>query len=427
MPRIPEAELERLKQEVSLVRLIESQGHRLEKRGKDWALRCVFHEEDTASLVVSPAKNLYHCFGCGAAGSVLDWVMKTQGVSLPHAVQLLKNGAPLDAARAGVTRSYKRHLPALMDAGSEEREADAASTQTELRAVLDYYTATLKQSPEALAYLISRGLDHPELIDHLQLGYANRTLTYRLAPGHTQAGKAERGRLQAAGILRASGHEHFNGCLVAPVIGLEGGANGEQSGQVMQCYGRRIAPNNKLAPDQSRHLYLPRPLAGVWNEAALIADRDVILTEALIDAMSFWCAGYRNVIAAYGVNGFTQDHWHALRHHSARRVWIAYDRDDAGNRAAQELAPQLLEVGIEVWRVLFPKGMDANDYACKVKPADKSLGLVLRQAQWLGKGTPHARRACALRSAARALQPCGLTAACSQPYAHRPRACSLFP
>jgi DNA primase len=112
-----------------------------------------------------------------------------------------------------------------MDAGSEEREADAASTQTELRAVLDYYTATLKQSPEALAYLASRGLDHPELIEHFQLGYANRTLTYRLAPGHTQAGKAERGRLQAAGILRASGHEHFNGCIVVPVIGLEGGAN----------------------------------------------------------------------------------------------------------------------------------------------------------------------------------------------------------
>jgi len=392
MPRIPEVELERLKQEVSLVRLIESQGHELQKRGKDWALRCVFHEEDTASLVVSPAKNLYHCFGCGAAGSVLDWVMKTQGVSLPHAVQLLKNGAPLDAARAGVTRSHKRHLPSLVagegqaSAGNEESEADAASTQTELRAVLDYYTATLKQSTEALAYLASRGLDHPGLIDHFQLGYANRTLTYRLAPGHTQAGKAERGRLQAAGILRGSGHEHFNGCIVVPVIGLEGGANPAHAAQVVQCYGRRIARTSKIAPDLSPHLYLPRALSGVWNEAALIADKDVILTEALIDAMSFWCAGYRNVIAAYGVNGFTQDHWNALRHHGARRVWIAYDRDDAGNRAAQELAPQLLEAGIEVWRVLFPKGMDANDYACKVTPADKSLGLALRQAQWLGKG-----------------------------------------
>ena len=86
MPRIPDSELERLKKEISLLRLIESQGHTLQKRGKDWAMRCIFHEDATASLVVTEAKNLYHCFGCNAAGSVLDWVMKTQGVSLPHAV-----------------------------------------------------------------------------------------------------------------------------------------------------------------------------------------------------------------------------------------------------------------------------------------------------------------------------------------------------
>jgi DNA primase len=98
MPRIPEAELERLKREVSLVRLIESQGHELKKRGRDWVMRCVFHEEDTPSLSVSEAKNVYHCFGCNASGTVLDWVMRTQGVSLPHAVQLLRNDAPLAGA-----------------------------------------------------------------------------------------------------------------------------------------------------------------------------------------------------------------------------------------------------------------------------------------------------------------------------------------
>jgi DNA primase len=98
MPRIPEAELDRLKREVSLVRLIGSQGHELKKRGRDWVMRCVFHEEDTPSLSVSEAKNVYHCFGCNASGTVLDWVMKTQGVSLPHAVQLLRHDAPLEGA-----------------------------------------------------------------------------------------------------------------------------------------------------------------------------------------------------------------------------------------------------------------------------------------------------------------------------------------
>ncbi|MDR0781234.1 MAG: toprim domain-containing protein [Pseudomonadales bacterium] len=385
MPRIPEPELERLKKEVSLLRLIEGQGYELEKRGKDWALRCVFHEEATASLVVSPGKNLYHCFGCGAGGTVIDWVMKTQGVSLPHAVQMLQNGAPLDSAhatRTGVTRSYRRHLPSLA-AEPDDTAGNATADPHQLHAVLSYYYATLKQSTEALAWLAGRGLDSAELIEHFQLGYANKTLTYRLAPGHTQGGRAERARLQASGILRASGHEHFNGCLIVPVIGLPDGANPAHAGHVMQCYGRRMNP--KLG-NAARHLYLPQPLAGVWNEAALIADKDVILCEALIDAMTFWCAGYRNVIAAYGVNGFTFDHWQALKHHGTRRVWIAYDRDEAGERAAAELATQLIEAGIEAWRVLFPKGMDANDYASKVKPADKSLGLMLRQAQWLGKG-----------------------------------------
>jgi len=378
MPRIPDTELERLKKVVSLLRLIESQGYKVEKRGKDWAMRCVFHEEETASLIVSPEKNLYHCFGCGAAGSVIDWVMKTQGVSLPHAVQLLKDGAALTKGeRVGVTRSHRRHMPVL--------EADDGEGEALLQQVVDYYHTSLKQTPQALAYLQERGLNHPELVDTFRLGLGNKTLTYRLAPAHTVAGKQVRGQLQKLGILRESGHEHFNGCFVVPVIGMDESASPEQSGRIMQIYGRRLNSRHMTA-DMPRHLYLPQPLGGVWNEAALIADKDIILCEALIDAMTFWCAGYRNVIAAYGVNGFTFDHWQALRHHGTKRVWIAFDRDEAGNAAAEKLAGELLEAGIEAWRVLFPKGMDANEYACKVQPADKSLGLALRQAQWLGKG-----------------------------------------
>ncbi|MFX1766173.1 CHC2 zinc finger domain-containing protein [Paraburkholderia sp. A1RI-2L] len=371
MPRIPHDELERLKREVSLVRLIESQGHELKKRGRDWVMRCVFHEEDTPSLSVSEAKNVWHCFGCGASGTVLDWVMKTQGVSLPHAVQLLRNDAPLDgAARVGVARSHVRHLPSLA------ADADEASL---LREVADAYHGTLKQSPEALGYLTQRGLVHGELVDTFRLGYANKSLTYRLPPGHSKEGREVREKLQRVGVYRASGHEHLNGCLVVPVLELETGA-------VRQMYGRRIVANHKIAAGQPKHLYLSLPLAGVWNEAALVASREVIVCEALIDAMTFWCAGYRNVIAAYGVNGFTQDHWAALKRHGTRAVWIAYDRDDAGNTAAETLGTELREAGMETWRVLLPRGMDVNEYARKVTPAQKSLGALLHQAEWIGKG-----------------------------------------
>ena len=381
MPRIPESELERLKAEISLVRLIEDQGHALQKRGKDWVMRCVFHEDATASLVVTESKNLYHCFGCNAAGSVLDWVMKTQGVSLPHAVQILKLGAPLEGERVGVGRSQVRHLPSLVAApDAADATTDNATQQALLRQVVESYHANLKTSPEALAYLAARGLNHPELIEHFQLGYANKSLTYRLPPTHTQGGKAIRGQLQGLGVLRESGHEHLNGCLVVPVLGLDS--------QVLQLYGRRIVAKNRLLPGQSPHLNLSRPLQGVFNEAALLASKEIILCEGLIDAMTFWCAGYRNVIATLGAGNFTADHWQALKHHGTRRVLIAYDRDDAGNAAADKLAPELMAAGIECFRVLFPKGMDANEYAQKVQPAAKSLGLVLQQAQWLGKGKP---------------------------------------
>jgi DNA primase len=181
MPRIPASELERLKAEVSLVRLVEAAGIKLERRGKDHVARCPFHAEDTASFVVTGSKNLYHCFGCGAAGSVIDFVMKTQGVSLPHAVQILRADAPLSGAeKVGVTRSKLTHLPSL---------AAEADEQALLTQVVDYYHENLRQSPEALTYLAERGLDHPDLLGQFRLGYANKSLTYRLPPAHVAAGR----------------------------------------------------------------------------------------------------------------------------------------------------------------------------------------------------------------------------------------------
>jgi hypothetical protein len=81
MPRIANAEIERLKREVLVERQVELAGVELKKSGKDKVGRCPFHEDSTASLVVTPSKNLWHCFGCGLGGGPIDWVMKRQGVS----------------------------------------------------------------------------------------------------------------------------------------------------------------------------------------------------------------------------------------------------------------------------------------------------------------------------------------------------------
>src|SRR3989338_986717 len=144
MARIPENEIERLKNEVSVERLIEGSGIELKKTGKDLAGKCPFHEDDTASLVVTPSKNLWHCFGCGAAGGPIDWVIKKNGVSFRHAVELLRDGISTLAA-APVKRTTVRALEAPV--------APDVDDQVLLDQVIGYYHETLKTSPEALAYL----------------------------------------------------------------------------------------------------------------------------------------------------------------------------------------------------------------------------------------------------------------------------------
>ena len=376
MARIPEAEIERLKSEVAVERLVGASGVELRKSGKDLLGRCPFHEDDTASLVVTPGKNLWHCFGCGLGGGPIDWVIKKNGVSFRHAVELLRadvSGLSLAAGEGGpVMRSHVRRLPPPVALDAGEREL--------LGRVIDYYHATLKESPEALAYLGKRGLDCPELIETFKLGYANRTLGLRLPEKSRKAGGEIRARLQKVGLYRESGHEHFAGSLVVPIF--------DAVGEVVEVYGRKL--RDDLRPGTAKHMYLPGPHAGVWNEAALSGSKEIILCEALIDAMTFWCAGYRNVASAYGVEGFTDEMLTAFKRHGVARVLIAFDRDEAGERGAAKVASALMAAGIECYRVQFPKGMDANEYALKVTPADKSLGLAIRKAVWLGKGPPPA-------------------------------------
>jgi DNA primase catalytic core len=374
MARIPDEEIERLKKEISIERLVTGFGIELKRAGANLIGRCPFHDDRTPSLSVTPATNLWHCLGkCNTGGSTIDWVMKTQGVSFRHAAELLRAEHP--SLAAGTGRVVRQATTAKL-ASPIAQDADDQQT---LRDVVRFYHDTLKESPEALRYLESRGLTHPEMVGHFKLGFANRKLGLTLPEKNRKAGAELRGRLERLGILRAaSGHEHMNGSVVFPIFSLDG--------DVLGMYGRKIGEG--LRPGTPLHLYLPGPHRGVWNEEALVASKEIILCESIIDALTFWCAGFRNVIASYGVNGFTDDHRAALKKHGTTRVLIAYDRDEAGEKAAAELGDELLKMGIECYRVLFPHRMDANEYALKVTPAAKTLGLLLNTAHWLGKGQP---------------------------------------
>ena len=138
----------------SLARLVESSGVALEKRGADLVGRCPFHDDRTPSLVVTPAKNLWRCFGAwDAGGDPIAWVIRREGVSFRHAVELLRGDyVPGERAEA-VTRSTVAKLPVL----------SAAEDGKLMGEVADYYTRALRTNPEALAYLAKRGLAHPGL------------------------------------------------------------------------------------------------------------------------------------------------------------------------------------------------------------------------------------------------------------------------
>jgi hypothetical protein len=261
MARIPDEEIERLKREIKIERLVTGFGVELKGAGANLVGRCPFHDDRTPSLIVTPETNLWRCMGeCNIGGSTIDWVMRTQGVSFRHAAELLRadhpalaagpRGRPAHVVRKGAT--VKLASPVAPDADDQQT----------LRDVVVFYHETLRNSPEALRYLEGRGLTHPEMIGHFKLGFANRKLGLTLPDKNRKTGADLRGRLQRLGILRAeSGHEHMNGSVVFPIFDL--------AGNVAGVYGRKI--NNNLRAGTPQHTYLPGPHRGVWNEEALVA------------------------------------------------------------------------------------------------------------------------------------------------------------
>ncbi|MCH2074749.1 MAG: toprim domain-containing protein [Puniceicoccaceae bacterium] len=248
-----------------------------------------------------------------------------------------------------------------------------ADDQTLLNQIIDYYQERLRENPAALEYLKKRGLDDPEALKAFQIGYADRTLGLRLPHKNRKDGQEIRDRLTKIGLYRDTGHEHFNGCLVFPIVA--------ENGAITEVYGRKA---NEKQKNGIYHLYLPGPHRGLLNPQAFKSS-EVILTESVIDALTFWIHGFKNVTCIYGTEGFTDDHLDAFKSEITQRVYFAYDRDKAGDRAAERDAAHLSSLGIECFRVQFPSGMDANQYALKVTPPKKSLQVLLNAAVWLKK------------------------------------------
>jgi DNA primase catalytic core len=377
MARFSEEELEEIRRNTDIVALIESYGTTLKQRPdvNEYVGLCPLHDDKEASLHVNRAKGVWHCkSGCGG-GDCFQWVMKAEGgISFKLSVDLIKNKAVGLMAGNGTKAKF---VPRF-----ESPIAQSASDQELIFTVAEYYHQCLAKNGDALAYLAKRGLNDSDAIQRFKIGFCDRTLGHRIPNRQTQAGAEQRAKLDALGILKETGHESMRGCITFPVIVSEGKAG--------ELYGRRIT---KGTPENERHWYLKGPHVGVWNAEAFGASDTIILCEGIIDALTFWIAGFRNVTATFGKSGFTDVLYQAFIKHDTKRCYISFDNDSKNDRtdnAAMMAANRLMAQGIECFRIEYPlNANDTNAYAMMLKDGNGSahgpLQMLINKAVWLGK------------------------------------------
>jgi DNA primase catalytic core len=389
MAKTSQSQLDRIKRELKIKELAEEQGLKLARKNGQFVTRCLWHSDKTPSLFIHPTKNLFNCFGCDAGGDSIQWVMKSFKMDFARAIEYILNRYPhLKEAETETVSPEKvkaETCPLKMD----------CSDQKFIQQVVEFYHQRLLNDYSAQDYLQKRGILDNEAIKAHKIGFADRDLGRAIPNAQRKAGKEMRTRLADLGIYRRqTGHGHFNGCVVFPVI--------DCTGNVREIYGRKV--NDNLRKGTDYHLYLSKAARlyndrGIWNEQALAVHSEIILCESIIDAMSFWVAGYKNVTAIYGTNGFTDYHRDALAKYKTKTVLLALDRDDEGAAAVKRISKSLLESGVNVYRVDFPKAtVDANAYLqvagggyhgdLKTKSVHDWMGLVIRNATWLGQGEP---------------------------------------
>jgi DNA primase catalytic core len=330
-------DFERIKKTTDLVAVVEGYGIALKKTGKDHVGLCPFHDDHNPSLVVTQGKGLFHCPACGAAGNVIQFVARREGITDKEAAKKLLGGIPGVKLGAALAAPVAVALPDPVLFG----------------AVIDHcHEALFSRDRRGLDYLKKRGLGDVELLKAFRVGFANGTLPKKLSP-------AQVGALQGCGLFNEAGNEKFYLRVVVPIH--------DEAGRPVGLYGRRITDQ-----DSGNHLYLEGGHRAVWHsQAAQVYPDELIVTESILDALSIYAAGKKNVLAAYGTNGWTAHHAALIEKHRVKKIVLAFDRDKGGDEAAEELAPALVAQGVRVHRIHWPEGVkDANQYFAYTKACD---------------------------------------------------------
>jgi DNA primase len=265
---------------------------------------------------VNRRKGLWHCFGCGAGGDVISFVMKWEGVGFQEALAILAGPAGLD----------------------EPARSEGTDRGCIFCAAADYWSKCLGGSTSARSYLERRGIGSPEIAERYGIGFApgrTRTRDWLLKKGF------ELPEIEAAGLVNRRGLDSFFGRATFPLV---------EDGSVVNVYGRSLS-------DRFKHMYLPARRDVLFN-ADRVEGESAILTESVIDALSLVAIGIGNAVSSLSAR-LTRHQLDVLAAQFAR-VAIAFDGDEAGAKGAAATAAALRERGIDCTVVSVPEGSDIN-------------------------------------------------------------------
>ncbi len=317
---------------------------KLEKAGASLKGRCPFHNEKTPSFFVSPARQSYYCFGCGAKGDIFTFVEELEGLSFKETLKSL-------AERAGVEIDYRPEAREAKDEKEKILQVLEVATQ--------FFENELKNTPTALEYLKSRGIDESS-VKHWRLGYApaewRALYTHLLQVGYSKELMLKAGLVKPVDGTRAKEpYDVFRDRVIFPLS--------DASGEVIAFSGRALAketePKYLNSPDtvlftKSEVLY------GLDKAKDKIRRQDyAILVEGQMDLVLSHQAGVENTVASSGT-AFTSQHLERLKRLS-KRIILAFDGDKAGEMASEKAATLALALGLEPKVAKLPEGFDPAD------------------------------------------------------------------
>ena len=347
--RYPQTFLDDLKRQADIVRVVQDYVQ-LKKKGANWMACCPFHKEKTPSFSVSPAKEIFYCFGCHKGGSVFNFVMEMERVSFPEAIKLV-------AEKSGVP------LPKLIDDSRFEARRNEADAVIELNKwALEWWEQQLESSGEARIardYLKGREITD-ETRKTFRMGYAPDS--WDALSIHLRQKGATQDQIERSGLVvkkeEGGSYDRFRGRLIFPVMDIQG---------------KPIAFGGRTLRDEdAKYINSPETAAYVKgrNLFGLNLTRDeirragfVILVEGFLDLIVPYQFGVRNVVASLGT-ALTPDQARLVSRF-ARKVVVNYDGDNAGVQAAKKAIAILLAEDLEVKILVLPDGSDPDEFIRK--------------------------------------------------------------